>query len=81
MSEDLSQPEETRQGFPLRLPDSEISSQYPWENGALARLDTDGNERIVCAKARRRSGTAPRCVEGQHPAYLYMRDGDGVVCE
>ena len=47
---------------------------------ALARWDDNGNGRITCAEARRH-GIAP--VPCGHPAYRYMRDGDGdgVVCE
>ena len=47
---------------------------------ALARWDDNGNGRITCAEARRH-GIAP--VPRGHPAYRYMRDGDGdgVVCE
>lgn len=47
---------------------------------ALALYDDDGNGRITCAEARRH-GIAP--VPRSHPAYRYMRDGDGdgVVCE
>ena len=47
---------------------------------ALRRWDDDGNGRITCAEARRH-GIAP--VRRGHPAYRYMRDGDGdgVVCE
>ena len=47
---------------------------------ALARWDDNGNGRITCAEARRH-GIAP--VHRSHPAYRYMRDGDGdgVVCE
>ena len=47
---------------------------------ALARYDDNGNGRITCAEARRH-GIAP--VPQSHPAYRYMRDGDGdgVVCE
>ena len=46
----------------------------------LARYDDNGNGRITCAEARRH-GIAP--VPRSHPAYRYMRDGDGdgVVCE
>ena len=45
---------------------------------ALARYDSNG--RITCQEARRH-GIAP--VQWGHPAYRYMRDGDGdgVVCE
>ena len=46
----------------------------------LARYDDNGNGRITCKEARRH-GIAP--VPRSHPAYRYMRDGDGdgVVCE
>ena len=47
---------------------------------ALAMYDDNGNGRITCKEARRH-GIAP--VRSDHPAYRYMRDGDGdgVVCE
>ena len=49
---------------------------------AAARIpwDDNGNGRVTCAEARRH-GIAP--VPRSHPAYAYMRDGDGdgVVCE
>ena len=47
---------------------------------ALALYDDNGNGTITCAEARRH-GIAP--VSRSHPAYPYMRDGDGdgVVCE
>ena len=46
----------------------------------LALYDDNRNGRITCAEARRH-GIAP--VPRDHPAYRYMRDGDGdgVVCE
>ena len=46
----------------------------------LALYDDNGNGRITCAEARRH-GISP--VPRSHPAYRYMRDGDGdgVVCE
>ena len=49
-------------------------------SGALALYDDNGNGRITCKEARRH-GIAP--VHRGHPAYRYMRDGDGdgVVCE
>ena len=49
-------------------------------DGALARYDDHRNGRITCAEARRH-GIAP--VLRSHPAYRFMRDGDGdgVVCE
>ena len=61
-------------GVPSRRP---ASSDPP---AALARWDDNGNGRITCAEARRH-GIAP--VPRGHPAYRYMRDGDGdgVVCE
>ena len=47
---------------------------------ALRRYDDNGNGSISCAEARAH-GIAP--VERGHPAYAFMRDGDGdgVVCE
>ena len=50
------------------------------EVDALALWDDNGNGRITCAEARKH-GIAP--VPRGHPAYRYMRDGDGdgVVCE
>ena len=45
------------------------------------RWDDNGNGRVSCAEARRHwHRTGPRA---GHPAYAYMRDGDGdgVVCE
>ncbi len=52
----------------------------PVEEDPLALYDDNGNGRITCAEARRH-GIAP--VHSDHPAYAYMRDGDGdgVVCE
>ena len=50
------------------------------EADALRRWDTNGNGRITCREARAH-GIAP--VRRGHPAYRFMRDGDGdgVVCE
>ena len=47
---------------------------------ALAHYDDNRNGRITCKEARRH-GIAP--VRRDHPAYRYMRDGDGdgIVCE
>ena len=47
---------------------------------ALELYDDNGNGRITCAEARKH-GIAP--VHRGHPAYEFMRDGDGdgVVCE
>ena len=52
----------------------------PASGGALGLYDDNGNGRITGAEARAH-GIAP--VERGHPAYEYMRDGDGdgVVCE
>ncbi len=49
-------------------------------DGALARWDDNRNGRIACREARRH-GIAP--VRRGHPAYPFMRDGDGdgIVCE
>ncbi len=46
----------------------------------LSRYDDNGNGRITCKEARRH-GITP--VLRDHPAYRYMRDGDGdgMVCE
>ena len=50
------------------------------DSHALSMYDDNGNGRITCKEARRH-GIAP--VRSDHPAYRYMRDGDGdgVVCE
>ena len=47
---------------------------------ALRRWDTNGNGRITCREARAHGIAPVRC---GHPAYRFMRDGDGdgVVCE
>ena len=52
----------------------------PSEIDALSLWDDNGNGRITCEEARRH-GIAP--VPRNHPAYPFMRDGDGdgVVCE
>ena len=49
-------------------------------SNALELYDDNGNGRITCVETRRH-GIAP--VPRGHPAYQYMRDGDGdgVVCE
>ena len=58
----------------------EAGTGAPAEDDALARYDDNRNGRITCKEARRH-GIAP--VHRSHPAYRYMRDGDGdgVVCE
>ena len=50
------------------------------DQDALALYDDNGNGRITCKEARK-AGIAP--VYRDHPAYPYMRDGDGdgVVCK
>ena len=61
--------------------DSEgVMNQSPTGDDMLARYDDNGNGRITCQEARRH-GIAP--ARRGHPAYRYMRDGDGdgVVCE
>ena len=50
----------------------------PSTGDALSRWDTNGNGWITCREAREH-GIAP--VEREHPAYQFMRDGDGIVCE
>ena len=67
----------------LCLPSSGAGAAFrPCGRGRCARAlyDDNGNGRITCAEARRH-GIAP--VPRSHPAYRYMRDGDGdgVVCE
>ena len=56
------------------------SAAAPSTGDALRRWDTNGNGRITCKEARQH-GIAP--VHREHPAYRFMRDGDGdgVVCE
>ena len=62
-------------------PSAESTTQAPnGRDDALTRYDDNRNGRITCKEARR-PGIAP--VPRSHPAYRYMRDGDGdgVVCE
>ena len=56
------------------------SGAAPGTGDAVSRWDTNGNGRITCKEARQH-GIAP--VRREHPAYRFMRDGDGdgVVCE
>lgn len=67
-----------RESLPVVRPTK--PSNQDGDSDALARWDDNGNGRITCAEARRHD-IAP-VYEG-HPAYRYMRDGDGdgVVCE
>ncbi len=63
------------------LPDSlEVPAESLPEESPLELWDDNGNGWITCAEARRH-GIAP--VPRDHPAYVYMRDGDGDgwVCE
>ena len=76
-------PAAERRMAPADVPARSASSRRAASSGlaaALARWDDNGNGRITCAEARRH-GIAP--VPRGHPAYRYMRDGDGdgVVCE
>ena len=59
---------------------SEPASAPAAGDDALARYDDNRNGKITCKEARRH-GITP--VPRSHPAYRYMRDGDGdgVVCE
>ena len=70
---DCGLPAETR-NTPERLPPRQNASD------ALQRWDDNRNGQITCAAARRH-GIAP--VPRDHPAYRFMRDGDGdgIVCE
>ena len=58
----------------------EAGASAPAGDDALARYDDNRNGKITCKEARRHA-IAP--VHRSHPAYRYMRDGDGdgVVCE
>ena len=66
----------TRPGGPTATPRTETAAP----SDALRLFDDNRNGRITCEEARRH-GIAP--VPRGHPAYPYMRDGDGdgVVCE
>ncbi len=57
-----------------------LPAQAPPAGTPLSLWDDNGNGRITCEEARRH-GIAP--VSRSHPAYPFMRDGDGdgVVCE
>ena len=66
------------QAQPTSLPSQGTGS--PSNTDPLSMYDDNGNGRITCAEARSH-GIAP--VRRDHPAYQYMRDGDGdgIVCE
>ena len=63
-----------------RTPARRAANTRTGTNDVLSRYDDNRNGRITCKEARR-PGIAP--VHRSHPAYRYMRDGDGdgVVCE
>ena len=63
---------------PTSVPSRRTDS--PSNTDPLSMYDDNGNGRITCAEARAH-GIAP--VSRDHPAYQYMRDGDGdgIVCE
>ena len=65
---------------PATVAEPTPSAEAPSTGDALSRWDTNGNGRITCREAREH-GIAP--VGREHPAYRFMRDGDGdgVVCE
>ena len=65
---------------PATVAEPTPSAEAPSTGDALSRWDTNGNGRITCKEARQH-GIAP--VHRAHPAYRFMRDGDGdgVVCE
>jgi len=72
-------------GEPARVPAtagslSQTAGKPPDKTDALARWDDNRDGQISCKEARRHA-IAP--VVSGHPAYRYMRDGDGdgVVCE
>ena len=51
------------------------------DENVLERVDANGNGRITCAEAK--AAGLPLPVTAEHPAYKYMRDGDGdgQICE
>ncbi len=59
---------------------NQTSSSEVQSTHVLSMYDDNGNGAITCAEARKH-GIAP--VHRDHPAYQFMRDGDGdgVVCE
>ncbi|MCY4288300.1 MAG: excalibur calcium-binding domain-containing protein [Aestuariivita sp.] len=64
----------------VQNPTTRIQTGSGSHDNALKLYDDNRNGRITCKEARRH-GIAP--VEQNHPAYRFMRDGDGdgVVCE
>ena len=63
-------------GYALQPSDDPITDENVLEN-----VDANGNGRITCAEAKAAGMALP--VTKDHPAYKYMRDGDGdgQVCE
>ena len=62
----------------VTMPSGSIGIEITEEAGALSRYDDNRNGTTTCKEVRRH-GIAP--VHRSHPAYCFMRDGDGVVCE
>lgn len=64
----------------VTVPEEPESADISIEGDMLALYDDNNNGSISCSEARHH-GIAP--VEAGHPAYQFMRDGDGdgVVCE
>ena len=64
----------------VTLPEEPGSPDVSSEGDMLALYDDNNNGSISCSEARHH-GIAP--VEAEHPAYQFMKDGDGdgVVCE
>ncbi len=64
----------------VTTPEEPETVDVPSEDDMLALYDDNNNGSISCSEARHH-GIAP--VSAEHPAYQFMRDGDGdgVVCE
>lgn len=64
----------------VTLPENPDTADVSAEGDMLALYDDNRNGKISCSEARHH-GIAP--VKAEHPAYQFMRDGDGdgVVCE
>ena len=61
------------------VPKTSLSTENA-DSNVLQMYDLNGNGRITCAEIRQKG---LRLITRDHPAYVYMRDGDGdgVVCE
>ena len=79
LDQECSGSSSSQKGPPPAAP-SPAATAPPAGANALELYDDNGNGRITCAEARKH-GIAP--VHRGHPAYAYMRDGDGdgTVCE